>query len=152
MVKGSMKNHHGKGVSEIVATVLLVLIVTSIMTAVYISYNKSMNAQSQRIKVELDKINEENAGLDLIDYYYIKNNRTLNLCLYLRSDIVIKLSSAYIDNTMIPSNSLLSGFKKALEPGEVNCVKMTYPISSGVHSVLLVTEEGARFEYTITIS
>ena len=150
MTRNDFKKHY-KGVSEIIATVLLVLIVTSIMTAVYLSYNRSMNAQSQRIKVELDKINEENAGLDLIDYFYSKNNNTLSLCLYLRSNTVIKLSSAYIDNTIVPSNKLLEGFNKALDPGEVNCIKINYPLTSGVHTVLLVTEEGARFEYTITI-
>ena len=110
-----------------------------------------MNSQSQRIKIELDRINEENAGLDLIDYFYIRNNKTLNLCVFLRSDIVVKLSSAYIDNAMVPSSSLLSGFGTALEPNEVNCVKISYPLSSGVHSVLLVTDEGARFEFTISI-
>ncbi len=150
MTRNDVKKHY-KGVSEIVATVLLVLIVTSIMTAVYISYNRSMNAQSQRIKVELDRIDEENAGLDLIDYFYLKSNNTLGLCLYLRSNTVIKLSSAYIDNTIVPSNKLLEGFNKALDPGEVNCIKINYPLTSGVHTVLLVTEEGARFEYTITI-
>ncbi len=150
MTRNDVKKHY-KGVSEIVATVLLVLIVTSIMTVVYLSYNKSMNAQSQRIKVELDRIDEENAGLDLIDYFYLKGNNTLSLCLYLRSNTVIKLSSAYIDNTIVPSNKLLEGFNKALDPGEVNCIKINYPLTSGVHTVLLVTEEGARFEYTITI-
>gem|GEM_PF-2550469 len=151
MNRSSIKRYYYKGVSEIVATVLLVLIVTGIMTTVYLSYNRSMNSQSQRIKIELDRINEENAGLDLIDYFYIRNNKTLNLCIFLRSDIVIKLSSAYIDNIMVPSNSLLSGFGTALEPNEVNCVKISYPLSSGFHSVLLVTDEGARFEFTITI-
>jgi len=150
VTRNDVKKHY-KGVSEIVATVLLVLIVTSIMTVVYLSYNKSMNAQSQRIKVELDRIDEENAGLDLIDYFYLKGNNTLSLCLYLRSNTVIKLSSAYIDNTIVPSNKLLEGFNKALDPGEVNCIKINYPLTSGVHTVLLVTEEGARFEYTITI-
>ncbi len=153
MKEDSLRYRHlgGSGVSEIVATVLLVLIVTSIMTAVYIAYNRSMNSQSHRIKVELERIDEENAGLDLIDYYYITANSTLNLCLFLRSDIVMKLNTVYIDNTMVPSNKLLEGFDKALQPGEVNCVKINCSLTSGVHTVLLVTEEGAKFEYTITI-
>ncbi len=141
----------GSGVSEIVATVLLVLIVTSIMTTVYITYNRSMNSQSHKIKIELEKINQENAGLDLIDYYYITDNSTLNLCLFLRSNTVIKLSTAYIDNTMVPNNKLLAGFDRALQPGEVNCVQINYSLTSGIHTVLLVTEEGAKFEYTITL-
>ena len=154
MKKNPSRYHHlsKAGVSEIVATVLLVLIVTSIMTTVYIAYNRSMNSQSHRIKVELEKIDEENAGLDLIDYYYITANSTLNLCLFLRSDIVIKLNTAYIDNILVPGNKLLAGFDRALQPGEVNCVKINYSLTSGVHTVLLVTEEGAKFEYTITIS
>ena len=153
VIRGSLKSRNSSrvGVSEIVATVLLVLIVTSIMTTVYIAYNKSMNSQSHRIKVELERINEENAGLDLIDYYYIPGNSTLVMCLFLRSNIVIKLNSAYIDNTMVPSDRLLKGFNVALEPGEINCIKLNYSLTSGIHTVLLVTEEGARFEYTITV-
>jgi archaellum component FlaG (FlaF/FlaG flagellin family) len=152
MLKSPGNKREFVGISEIVATVLLVLIVTSIMTTIYIAYNRSMNLQSHRIEIELERINEENAGLDLVDYYYIRDNSTLTLCLFLRSDIVVKLDSAYIDDEMVPNNNLLLGFGDALEPGVVNCVRIVYSLSSGAHSILLVTEEGARFEYTITIS
>ena len=151
MAKHHVQNHQGKGISEIVATVLLVLIVTSIMATVYIAYNKSMNSQSQKIRIALERINEENAGLDLVDYYYIKNNSTLVICLYLRSNIVIRLASVYIDNNMVPNNGLIKGFRNPLEPSDVNCIKISYSLSTGTHSVLFVTEEGAKFEYTITI-
>jgi flagellin-like protein len=151
MLKNMAMRRQAKGISEIVATVLLVLIVTSIMTTVYIAYNRSMNAQSHRIRIELERINQENAGLDLVDYYYIRNNSTLTLCLFLRSDIIVKLNSAYIDNKMVPRDNLLLGFGDELEPSKVNCISIEYPLSAGAHSIILVTEEGARFEYIITI-
>ncbi|MCE4606246.1 MAG: hypothetical protein F7B59_02820 [Desulfurococcales archaeon] len=139
------------GVSEIVATVLLVLIVTAIMSTVYWAYNRDMNSQSYRINVELKRIKEENSGLDLVDYFYVESNNTLVICFYLRSNVYLVLDTAYIDNNLVNKSSVISGLNQPLTPGEVNCIRIQYPLAKGEHLVLLVSEEGARFEYTISI-
>ena len=139
-----------KGISELVATVLLVLIVTSLMTTVYIVYNRSMSNQSTRINTVLTRIKEENSGLDLVDSYYLDSNHTLVICLYLRDNVKVVLVDAYIDYTRINHTVLLQGFNNPLIPQEINCLKIQYNLSSGQHQVVLVSEEGARYEYTIT--
>ncbi|MEB3756878.1 MAG: hypothetical protein GSR79_08510 [Desulfurococcales archaeon] len=144
------KHMHHKGISELVATVLLVLIVTSLMTTVYYVYNRSMNSQSIRINAALTRIKQENSGLDLIDSYYLSSNQTLVICLYLRDNIKIVLVDVYIDYSKVNSNELIYGFNEPLTPQEINCLKIRYNLASGQHQIVLVSEEGARYEYTIT--
>jgi len=138
------------GISEIVATVLLVLIIASLMSVVYIYYNNIAQSQEKRLDWVLKKVEEENAGLDLIDSYYNGSSHVLTLCLYLREDVPVLLDRAYINGSLVPVDHYLSGFHVRLVPGEVNCIEMRVdsPLGSGFQ-LILVTEEGGRFEYWI---
>lgn len=137
------------GVSPLISEVILVLIVASIMSAVYVSFAYSLSTRVHATVAEIERIVQESAGLEVVDSFYMSSNSTVVVCLYLREEVRVSVVRVYVDNVPVDPGSYLEGFDYPLIPGEINCIRFVASLSPGVHRLTIVTDGGAVYEASL---
>ena len=137
------------GVSPLISEVILVLIVASIMSAVYASFAFSLSTRVHATVAEIERIVQESAGLEVVDAFYISSNSTAVVCLYLREEVRVSVVRVYVDNVPVDPGNYVSGFNYPLIPEEINCIRFVVSLAPGVHHLTIVTDGGAVYEASI---
>lgn len=137
------------GVSPLISEVILVLIVASIMSAVYASFAITLSTRVNTMMVEIEKIVQESVGLEVVDAFYMTSNNTAVVCLYLREVVRLSIVRAYVDGVPVDPSNYIAGFDNPLIPGEINCIKFVVNLTPGVHQLTIVTDRGAVYEASL---
>jgi len=136
-------------VSPLISEVILVLIVASIMSAVYASFAVALSSRVHATVAELERIIQESAGIEVVDSFYISSNDTAVVCLYLREEVRVSVVRVYVDNVPVDPANYVAGFDYPLIPGEINCIRFVVSLSPGVHHLTIVTDGGAVYEASL---
>lgn len=137
------------GVSPLISEVILVLIVASIMSAVYASFAFSLSTRVHATVAEIERIVQESAGLEVVDAFYISSNSTAVVCLYLREEVRVSIVRVYVDGVPVDPGNYVAGFNHPLIPEEINCIRLVAGLAPGVHHLKIVTDGGAVYEASL---
>ena len=135
--------------SPLISEAILVLIVASIMSAVYASFAFSLSTRVHATVAEIEKIIQESAGLEVVDAFYIDSNNTVVVCLYLREVVRVSVVRVYVDNVPVDPGNYVSGLDYPLIPEEINCIRFVVSLAPGVHHLTIVTDGGAVYEASL---
>ncbi len=125
------------------------LIVAAIMSSVYAAFTVALSSRVHATMVELERIVQESAGLEVVDSFYIDSNSTAVVCLYLREEVRLSIVRVYVDNVPVDISNYVAGFNYPLVPGEINCIRFVVSLVPGVHHLTIVTDWGAVYETSL---
>jgi len=132
-----------RGVSEIVATLLMIAIVFSLGSFLYVFYSNHLQLNRAVYERTIDryrKIMESDFGVTW--YSYNSTSNTLTLYIYNYGDREVRLVRVYIDGNPYDINILIN-------PDEILKLDLSISLQSGSHNIVLVSEEGFRSEIEI---
>jgi hypothetical protein len=131
------------GVSEVIASLLLILIAASLGISLYLFFTYSISAQVSSLTYAYTY------GSALADTRfkvtwstYISSNNTFIQYIYNYGDKVVFIDSIYIDGVRYAVTPQL----KVL-PGDIVEYRMSIILSPGVHIVKIVDKNGVGYEY-----
>lgn len=135
-----------RGVSEIIASLILILVVTAAGVVIYAysvsAFSSSGSHFEQQTKLNTEQIRER---FQVIRVWWDNSNNQLNLTILNYGQIDITVSAVYINGTAV--QQFLSGQSVHVGVGELVYVKFVspLPIQSGtVSEILVVTERGGK--------
>jgi hypothetical protein len=130
---------------------MLVLIVSFLMTSLYITYNRALDNQVYRVERSLERLEQSFIPVSLVDYYYYDVNSTVTLVLYLSDPMIVEIVRVYIDNRLVDPANYVAGFNQPLPVDTFYKLVFVTPLTTGSHKVVLITDKGGKVEFTITV-
>ena len=117
-------------------------------TLLYVYYER-LYYERETVNIRLRMLSEAVVSGSVVDSYYIPENSTVVVVLYLSEPIETSVVRAYIDNRPVPEANYTSGFGVPIPIDEFFKVSFVANLTPGRHTVLLITEWGGRIEATI---
>ena len=139
-----------KGVSEVMASAILILIAVSAGTAIYMFAKSTLDTRVASLREEIDRLRYRSTMVTVIDAFYVESNETVVIYIYIDEEgYSLLYDRAYVDNDPVPDSSLLSGFNVYLKVGEAQRLSFIYSLSPGAHEIQITGPEGIGFEVNI---
>ena len=130
-----------KAVSEVVASLMIIAIATSVGLGLYI-YSLSLFST---IKTDTERsISSATYRVEekfIITYtYYDESNNILQVYIYCYGDIETKIVGVYVDSELVNQTKL------TILPEEIKEYRINVSLASGTHSIIVVSERGNKYE------
>ena len=132
-----MKNRLSKGISEIVAALLILLIIISVGVSVYLYMMSRVLTYQQTLSQRL--ISEEIKTREYLTILYVlgySSNRTITIIL-VTGNWPVNLVSIYVNNTLA-YDFISSGSSRTLPPQNVTILHIPSPITLNSNSIIEV--------------
>lgn len=135
-----------RAVSEVIASIIIITIAVAVGTGLYVyslTYFSTIKSSA-----ELDfsaAISREREKFNLLNYYYDDSTNTLHLYIYNYGEVETKIVNVYIDENQVYGGEIL------IKSSELREVSFKVTLSTGIHSIAIISERGNRYEGFIEI-
>lgn len=140
-----------RGVSEIISITILILIALSIGIAFYYTAKTAIDASTEQIKESISRAEAALNYYTIIDAFYLSNNKTLVIYVYTGEGESIVFDALYINQTLVPSENLSSGFGQPIRIGVPNRLSAVVSLDSGTYNILITGPNNARAETIVSV-
>lgn len=139
-----------KAVSEIVASLILLMIVSGLGTILYgFTLDVSQNQREQLVSAYQDSSDGLLEKITVIDVWYDQSDDTLNVTLYNYGEIETSIETIYINGN--PATSIQSGLETSILSQRLGGVVFTSPVNvnpNDIIEVVVVSKRGLSYEAT----
>ncbi|RLG82617.1 MAG: hypothetical protein DRO39_09370 [Thermoprotei archaeon] len=141
-----------RGLSEIVAATILLLIGFSVGLTIYLYSKSLMDSRLERFEEVLERSEAALTQVLVVDAFYDDDAAgRIHIYIYVASKTNVLFDTAYVDGAKVDEASLISGFGEYLRSGEVSELVISHPLTPGVHRVVLTGPEGVRVEVSLVV-
>lgn len=136
-----------RGVSDIVASLILILIASTLGLSLYLFFTYQFSLQLDTLSRSIDYLQRRlNTRFKVTWYRYDVSSNNLTMYIYNYGDTVIEIDSIYID-----------GYRYSINPpvriliDEIYVFNYTIGLAPGKHVIRLVTKEGVAYDFAMEI-
>jgi len=140
--------HDKRGVSEVVASLMMILIVTIAGTALYAYSVSSLGSSGSSFQLETAKKKElARERLSITTVWWNVSTDYMNITVLNYGKIELVIDAVYIDGTQVSASAFTDGIGETTAKGSLVSVKFTspVPITGGqTYEITAVSERGSR--------
>jgi len=140
-----MLGKKNKGISPVLAVLLLVLITVAITIAVYYFLTSYFGSLGHTVTRETLRYGEE---IHLDEYSISVSDNTVTLTMYLRAKVDIHIIHVYVK---ADDNVILSQDVDWTITSQVQAFTISFTYSGAIYEVTLISETGNRYSFIITL-
>jgi archaellum component FlaF (FlaF/FlaG flagellin family) len=140
--------HDKQGVSEIIASLIILLIVSVVGTGLYAYSLNAFSSSGSSFLLETSE-REERARERLLitTVWWNVTNDYMNLTVLNYGKIEFAIDAVYIDGTQVSAAAFTDGIGETVAKESLVCVKFTSPVSivdDQTYEIIVVSERGSR--------